>query len=226
VAYYELAGRRPRVHPSTFVHPLASIIGDVEIGPGCYIGAGACLRGDWLTIRVGPGSNVQDSCTIHGYPGALVVLEEGAHLGHGCIVHGAHLGRNVLVGMNAVVQDGAELGQGCVVGSGCVVPAGMHVPEGKLVVGVPGRIVGDVSPDLRAGKREGTAWYQGLARRCLEDFARVDEAACLTLEAGAPDSRAVDTAAPGEATCAGDEVAWVPWAGEGVRLPEDFFRRS
>jgi carbonic anhydrase/acetyltransferase-like protein (isoleucine patch superfamily) len=175
MAFYEVAGRRPRVHPSTFVHPLASVIGDVEIGPGCYIGSGACLRGDWLTIRLGPGSNVQDSCTVHGYPGAVVVMEEGAHLGHGCIVHGAHLERNVLVGMNAVVQDGATLGEGCVVGSGCVVPAGMEIPAWKLAVGVPARIVCDVSTELRADKRKGTEWYQGLARRCLKDFAPLEE---------------------------------------------------
>lgn len=203
MAFYEVAGRRPRVHPSTFVHPLASLIGDVEVGPGCYIGAGASLRADWLSIRVGAGSNVQDSCTVHGYPGVTVVLEEGTHMGHGSIVHGAHVGRNVLVGMNAVVQDDADLGEGCVIGSGCVVPAGMQVPAGMLVVGVPGRIVGDVSAALRAGKIAGTEWYQGLARRCSAEFVVAEETDCLSEDAG--------------------ETGWVPWAGADAELPEAFF---
>jgi phenylacetic acid degradation protein len=202
MAFYEFAGRRPLVHPSTFVHPLASIIGRVEIGPGCYVGAGACLRGDWLSIRVGSGSNVQDSCTVHGFPGAAVVLEEGAHLGHGCVVHGAHLFRNVLVGMNAVVQDGAELGEGSVVGAGCVVPAGMLVPAGKLVVGIPARVVGDVGEELREAKLGGTGWYQELAHRSLSAFTEVPAAECLSTDSS--------------------EAAWVPWAGGEETLGEYF----
>ncbi|MHB0978983.1 MAG: gamma carbonic anhydrase family protein [Thermoleophilia bacterium] len=181
---YAVGGNRPRIHPTSFIHPLASIIGRVEIGPGCYIGAGASIRGDWATILVGAGSNVQDSCTVHGAIGETVVLEEEAHLGHGCIVHGAHVGRDVLIGMNAVVLDGAVLGDRSVVGSGCVVPAGLKVPPGMLVVGVPGRVVGEAKAELRAFKKAGTGWYQQLARRCRADFAEVDAAMCAAEEAG------------------------------------------
>lgn len=184
MALYAVGGNLPRVHPTAFVHPTASVMGRVEIGPGCYIGAGASLRGDWLTILVGGGSNVQDCCTVHGGVGETVVLGEGAHLGHGCIVHGARLGRDVLVGMNAVVQDGAFLGDDSVVGSGCVVPAGLEVPAGMLVVGVPGRIVGEAKPQVRAINAAGTRWYRQLAHRCLADFAEVEGAACVTEEAG------------------------------------------
>jgi carbonic anhydrase/acetyltransferase-like protein (isoleucine patch superfamily) len=125
MACYEVGGNRPRVHPSAYVHPLASLIGRVEVGPDCYIGPFASLRGDFGAIRVGAGANVQDCCTVHGAPGGEVVLEDDAHLGHGCIIHNALVGRNVLVGMNAVVLDGVVLGEGCVVGSCCVVPSGL-----------------------------------------------------------------------------------------------------
>jgi phenylacetic acid degradation protein len=178
VAVYTFAGNRPVIHATAFIHPLASVIGRVEVGPECFIGPGASLRGDWLTIRLGAGSNVQDNCVIHGFPGVEVVLAEESHLGHGSIVHGARLERNVLVGMNAVVQDGVLLGEGVIVGSGCVVPTGMEVPAGKLVVGVPGKIVGDVRPELAAMKRRGTGWYQALARRLSQDFAEIDPEDC------------------------------------------------
>lgn len=178
MAVYAAGGNRPRIHPQTFVHPQASIIGRVIIGPGCYVGAGASLRGDWVTIVVGPGSNIQDCCTVHGPVGGEVVLEAAAHLGHGCIVHGAHVGENVLVGMNAVVQDGVVLGTGSIVGAGCVVPAGLEVPPGSLVIGVPGKIVGPVRPDVARRKMWGTQWYQKLAARSLEDFVEVELAEC------------------------------------------------
>lgn len=167
---YRLGDKKPRIHPTTFVHPLASVIGDVVLGPGCYVGPGASLRGDWVSIRVGAGANIQDSCAVHGFPGVEVVLEEDSHLGHGCIIHGAGVGRDVLVGMNAVVQDEVVLGEGCIVGAGCVVAHGTVVPPRKLVVGVPGKVVEDVSPEMRDRKREGTRWYQDLARECLSGF--------------------------------------------------------
>jgi phenylacetic acid degradation protein len=200
VAVYAIGGNRPRIHPTSFVHPLASVAGRVEIGPECFIGPGASLRGDWVVIRLGAGSNVQESCTVHGAPGTEVRLEEGTHLGHGCVVHGAHLAPNVLVGMHAVVLDGAELGEGCVIGSGCVVPAGFVVPAGKLVVGVPGRIVGDVKPEVAGFKGEGTGWYRQMAGRMGADF-----------EVTALEECYVETAGSGETAGA---AAWVPWLDE------------
>lgn len=186
MALYAVGGNRPRIHQSSFVHPLAAVMGRVEIGPGCYIAAGAVLRGDWVTIRVGAGSNVQEGCVIHGYPGEEVVLEEDSHLGHGCVVHSAHVGRNCLVGMNATVTDGAELGESSIVGAGALVPMGMKVPAGMLVMGVPAKVVGEVRPELAEEKRGATRWYQELAKHCLEEFEEVDLTAGI--EAGAADS--------------------------------------
>jgi carbonic anhydrase/acetyltransferase-like protein (isoleucine patch superfamily) len=160
-------------------------LGRVQIGPGCYIGAGAVLRGDWVTISVGAGSNVQDNCVIHGDPGGQVLLAEDAHLGHGCVVHSARVGRNSLVGMMAVVSDGADLGEDCIVGAGALVPAGMVVPAGMLAVGVPARVVGEVRPELALEKRRGTRWYQELARRCRHEVNQVQLDVCLQGESPA-----------------------------------------
>lgn len=176
---YEFGGGRPVIDPTSFVHPDAIVIGHVMIGPHCFIGPGAFLRGDWVAIGVGAGSNVQEGCTIHGYPGTEVTLGVDSHLGHGCIVHGARLEDNVLVGMNAVIQDGAVLGRGCIVGSGCVVPAGFVVPPETLAVGVPARVVGRISAEQAENKRRGTRWYQQLAERCLYDLREVQLADCL-----------------------------------------------
>jgi phenylacetic acid degradation protein len=175
---YSVGGNAPRIHPAAFVHPLAVVIGRVEVGPRCYVGAGASLRGDWVTIRVGAGSNIQDSCAIHGPIDGVVDLGEDSHLGHGSIVHGARLERDVLVGMNAVVLDGAVIGEGSIVASGCVVPGGLQVPPGMMVIGVPGKVSGEVRPEMRRTKQLGTRWYQQLTRRCLLDFRELGAERC------------------------------------------------
>ena len=102
---YEFEGFKPVVPASSFVHPQAAVTGNVILGEHVYIGPGAAIRGDWGQITIGDGCNVQENCTIHMFPGVEVILEEGAHIGHGAIIHGAHVGKNCLVGMNAVLMD-------------------------------------------------------------------------------------------------------------------------
>ena len=159
---FEFEGFRPVVHESAFVHPNATVTGNVIIGRDVYVGPGAAIRGDWGAVIIEDGCNVQESCTVHMFPGVTVVLEAGAHVGHGAVVHGARIGRNALVGMNAVVMDEAVVGAGCIVGALCFVPAGMRIPERKVVVGNPARVVKDVSDEMLAWKTEGTALYQAL----------------------------------------------------------------
>ena len=152
----------PVLHESAFVHPHAAVTGNVIIGKDVYIGPGAAIRGDWGGIIIGDGCNVQENCTVHMFPGVTVVLEPGAHIGHGAVVHGAHIGANVLIGMNAVVMDRATIGSGSIVGALCFVPAEMQVPERSVVVGNPAKIVKEVSDEMLAWKSEGTALYQRL----------------------------------------------------------------
>lgn len=162
---YEFEGFRPVVHESAFVHPQAAVVGNVVIGRDVYVGPGAAIRGDWGGIEIGDGCNVQENCTVHMFPGIVVVLEPSAHIGHGAVVHGARIGRNTLVGMNAVIMDNAVVGEECIIGALTFVPAEMMIPARKVVVGNPARIVKDVSDEMLAWKSDGTRLYQSLPRR-------------------------------------------------------------
>lgn len=164
---YTIDGITPVVDPTAFVHPSAVLIGDVIIGPGCYVGPLASLRGDFGRIVMGPGSNVQDSCVIHGVPEQDTLIDADGHIGHAAVLHGCHIGRNVLVGMNAVVMDGARLGDDSIVGAMAFVKIGMDVPPRSLVMGSPARVLRELTDKEIAGKHFGTRQYQRLTRRCL-----------------------------------------------------------
>ncbi len=167
MAFYEIDGVRPIVHPSAYVHPTAILIGDVTIGPNCYIAPMASLRGDFGRIVIGPGSNVQDNCTMHAFPGLDAVIEEDGHVGHGAILHGCVLKRNTLIGMNSVVMDGAVIGEDSVVAAMAFVKAGFAVPPRTMVGGVPARIMRELTDEDIAWQMGGTATYKRLTERCL-----------------------------------------------------------
>jgi carbonic anhydrase/acetyltransferase-like protein (isoleucine patch superfamily) len=162
MAIYEFEGYKPVVDESAYVHPQAAVTGNVIIGKDVYIAPGAAIRGDWGKIVIKDGCNVQENCTIHMFPGVTVVLEESAHIGHGAIIHGGHIGQNCLVGMNSVVMDNVELGAECIVGAMSFLKEGMEIPKRKLVVGNPAKIVKDVSDEMIKWKTKGTELYQQL----------------------------------------------------------------
>lgn len=158
----------PVVDPTSFVHPQATVTGNVIIGKHVYIGPGAAVRGDWGQIVIKDGCNIQENCTIHMFPGVTVVLEEGAHIGHGAIIHGAHIGRNVMVGMNSVIMDEVRIGENSIIGALTFIKAGEVIPAKSLVVGNPGKIVKEVTDEMIAWKSKGTQLYQSLPRQCFE----------------------------------------------------------
>lgn len=159
---YEFNGYKPVIHESSFVHPQATVTGNVIIGKNVYIGPGAAIRGDWGKIIIEDGCNVQENCTIHMFPGITVTLHESAHIGHGAVIHGATIGKNVLVGMNAVVMDNVIVGDNCIIGALCFVPADTILPERKVVVGNPAKVVKEVTDEMIKWKTEGTSLYQKL----------------------------------------------------------------
>jgi phenylacetic acid degradation protein len=159
---YEFDGFKPVIHESAFIHPNATVTGNVIIGRDVYVGPGAAIRGDWGGIVIEDGCNVQENCTVHMFPGVTVLLEESAHIGHGAVIHGARIGRNSLVGMNAVVMDNVVIGAECIIGALCFVPADMVIPPRKVVVGNPAKVIKDVSDEMIAWKSEGTRLYQSL----------------------------------------------------------------
>ena len=164
---YAIDGIVPVVDPTAFVHPTAILIGDVIVGPGCYIGPAACLRGDFGRLLVERGANVQDTCVMHGFPGTDTVVEEDGHIGHGAVLHGCRIGRNALVGMNAVIMDNAVVGESAIVAACAFVKAGAEIPPRSLAAGTPARIVRTLSDEEIAWKADGTRTYQDLVRRSL-----------------------------------------------------------
>ena len=172
--FYSFKGFIPVVHPSAFVHPQAAVTGNVIIGKNVYVGPGAAIRGDWGGIVIEDGCNVQENCTIHMFPGVTVTLKEGAHIGHGAIVHGANIGKNVLVGMNSVLMDEVEIGDECIIGAMTFVGAKTVIPARSLVVGNPGKIIKQVSDEMIAWKTKGTQLYQMLPQECYESLRDCD----------------------------------------------------
>ena len=165
---YEFNGIKPVVHPSAFVHPQATVTGNVVIGRDVYIGPGCALRGDWGRIVIEDGCNVQENCTVHMFPGVTVLLKKNAHIGHGAIIHGATIGSNCMVGMNAVIMDEAELGDECIAGALCFIKGGEKFPPRSLIVGNPAKVIRQVSDDMIRWKTEGTQLYQQLPQQCFE----------------------------------------------------------
>lgn len=168
--FYEFKGFKPVVHPSSFVHPQAAVTGNVIIGKNVYIGPGAALRGDWGEIIIEDGCNVQENCTIHMFPGVTVILKEGAHIGHGAIIHGSQIGKNCLVGMNSVIMDNVELGDECIVGALSFIKADEKIPPRSLLAGNPAKIIKQVSDEVLHWKTAGTALYQQLPKEMQEQW--------------------------------------------------------
>ena len=170
---YAIDGVTPVVHPSAHVHPTAVLIGDVIVGPGCYVGPCASLRGDFGRIVLMEGANVQDTCVIHGFPKSETVVEANGHIGHGAVLHGCVVRHDALVGMNAVVMDEAEVGAWSIVAACAFVRAGLKLPEKSLIAGLPAKLMRPLSEDEMRWKLEGTQTYQQLTRRCQASLVEV-----------------------------------------------------
>jgi phenylacetic acid degradation protein len=160
----------PIIHESSFIHPQAAVTGNVVIGKNVYVGPGAAIRGDWGKIIIEDGCNVQENCTLHMFPGKMVVLKEAAHIGHGAIIHGATIGKNCLIGMNAVVMDNVTLGDECVVGALSFLNADEQFEARSLIVGNPAKKIKDVSDEMIYWKSEGTKLYQQLPKAMFETW--------------------------------------------------------
>ncbi len=177
---YRFKEKIPAIDSTAYVHPTAVLIGDVCIGAGCYVGPNASLRGDFGRIVMRAGSNIQDNCVMHSFPGRDAIIEENGHVGHGAILHGCLVGRDVLVGMNAVIMDEAEIGEGAFIAAMSFVRSGFVVPPRTLVMGIPAKVIRPLEDKETTWKRQGTEQYQALARHCLTGL---EECEPLTLAA-------------------------------------------
>ncbi len=171
----------PVVDPAAFVHPAAVIIGDVIVGAGCYVGPAACLRGDFGRIIMEPGSNLQETCVVHAFPNLETVIETEGHIGHGAVLHGCRVGRNAMVGMNAVVMDEATIGENAIVAAMAFVKAKGEIPPNSLAVGSPAKVIRQLTEQEIEWKRQGTGIYRRLAAeagqklRAVEPLPAVEE---------------------------------------------------
>ncbi|PKO88963.1 MAG: phenylacetic acid degradation protein PaaY [Betaproteobacteria bacterium HGW-Betaproteobacteria-12] len=164
---YAIDGIVPVVDPTAYVHPSAVLIGDVIVGPGCYVGPCASLRGDFGRLILERGANLQDTCVMHGFPGTDTVVEEDGHIGHGAVLHGCRVKKNALVGMNAVIMDNAIIGESAIVAASAFVKAGVEIPPRSLAAGMPAKVIRELSDEEIAWKSDGTRTYQDLTRRSL-----------------------------------------------------------
>ncbi|HYF59591.1 MAG TPA: transferase hexapeptide repeat family protein [Burkholderiaceae bacterium] len=184
---YRFEGITPVIDPTAFVHPSAVLIGDVVVGPRCYVAAGAVMRGDFGRIVLEAGANLQDNCVVHSLDDFDCVMEADAHIGHGAVIHGCRIGRDALVGMNAVVMDRAVVGEQAIVAAMAFVKIGGRIPPRVLAAGVPAKVVRELTDaDLR-GKHAGTLLYQELAVRSAATMEAVE-----ALPAAEPDRRRSD----------------------------------
>ena len=170
---YSIDGMIPVVHPESFIHPTASLIGDVIIGTGCYIGPGASLRGDFGRIVIEPGSNIQDTCVLHSAPGSDMIVETDGHIGHGAVLHGCRIGKNTLVGINAVVMDDAVIGDSSIIGASTFIKTGFSCEPRSLIMGIPGKVIRELTAEECTWKIDVTSHYHRLAERCLSTFKEV-----------------------------------------------------
>ena len=165
---YQFDGIRPVISAKAWLHDTAVVIGDVVIEDDCFIGPYAVLRGDYTRLTVKKGSNIQDHCMLHSYPNYPVMLEEDSHIGHGVILHGCHLQKNTMIGMNAVIMDGAVVGENSMVGAMAFVKSGMEIPPNMMVFGNPARIIRELRPEELQDKIFGTNCYKELAQIGLQ----------------------------------------------------------
>jgi carbonic anhydrase/acetyltransferase-like protein (isoleucine patch superfamily) len=149
MAIYEYGDRIPQIDPTAWIFPSADIIGDVRIGAGAYIGAGAVIRGDYGTIIIEEGAAIEENVTIHASPQQECRVEKNAVVGHMAMLHGCTIRQEAVVGMSAVVTNNAVVGVGAIIGEGAVVKSKMQIPDYSIAVGVPAIIKGEVSKGVR-----------------------------------------------------------------------------
>jgi carbonic anhydrase/acetyltransferase-like protein (isoleucine patch superfamily) len=162
---FAFEGRAPQVSATAWIAPTATLVGEVIVEDEASVWYGAVLRADFGPIIVRRGANVQDGSVLHGGSDPVTEVGEGATIGHLCVVHGAVIGTEALVGNGATVLDGAVIGSRALVAAGATVPPGMQVPDGMLAVGTPARVTGPVSGRAKDWVDGNPQTYRDLARR-------------------------------------------------------------
>jgi carbonic anhydrase/acetyltransferase-like protein (isoleucine patch superfamily) len=170
---HRLDGIAPDLPPdgTYWIAPTATVIGKVKLSEGVGIWFGAVVRGDGEPIIVGSDSNLQENAVIHTDPGFPATVGTGCTVGHRAILHGCTLGDNVLIGMGAIVLNGARVGDNALIGAGALVPEGKEIPPGSLVLGMPGKVVRQLTADEIARNRDSAIHYVANWKRFAKGLA-------------------------------------------------------
>ena len=151
--------KTPNIHPSAFIAPNATVMGEVTVGAQSSLFFGAVVRSEFVPIVIGRGTNIQDNCVLHADPGLPMAVGEDVTVGHGAILHSCTVGDNSLIGMGAIVLNGAVIGRNCIVAAGALVPQGMVVPDGSLVMGSPAKVRRELTDQEIEANRQSAEGY-------------------------------------------------------------------
>ena len=175
MAIYEFEGRVPKLGENVYVHPSADIIGLVTLGDDCFIAPGARIRGDYGEIVVGRGTSIEENCIVHARPDQLSRIGDYVTVGHGSIIHTATICDYVVIGMGSIISDWAVVGEGAAIGEGAVVTQNTEIPAGKVAVGVPAKVIGDVKKEWKELWGSYRHVYADLAHRYPTGLKEVDK---------------------------------------------------
>jgi len=167
MALYEFEGKKPQIPSDSYVHPTASLIGDVRLGHECLIAPGVSIRADFGPVIIGNRSSIQDNAVIHVYPGSQSIVEDDVTVAHGVILHDVHIKDRCMIGIGAIVLFNVICEEDVFVSAGSLVPKGMHIPAGKVVAGNPAIITRDVTEKDRQAAKDGIEAYRYLCRQYL-----------------------------------------------------------
>ncbi len=167
---YQLGERRVRAEGDYYVADSAVVIGAVLLKSNASVWFNAVLRGDNELITVGENSNVQDGSVLHTDPGCPLVIGSHVTIGHKVMLHGCTIGDNSLVGINSVILNGATIGQNCLIGANALITEGKHIPDNSMVLGAPGKVVRELTPQQIEGLRMSALHYVENARRFKRDL--------------------------------------------------------
>lgn len=175
MAVYEFEGRRPKIGRNVYVHPSADVIGLVTLGDDCYVAPGARLRGDYGEIVIGRGTSIEENCVVHARPDQATRIGDYVTVGHGSIIHTATIHDYAVVGMGSIISDWAVVGEWAAIGEGAVVTQSTEIPPGKVAVGVPAKVVGDIKQEWKELWGSYKHVYVDLARRYPDGLRLVQE---------------------------------------------------
>lgn len=174
MAVYQLDDKSPIIHADAWVAGSAEIIGDVDLKSGANVWFNVVIRGDNENILIGENSNVQDGTVLHTDMGSPLKIGENVTIGHMAMLHGCEIGNNSLIGIGATVLNNARIGRNCIIGAHSLIPEGKEIPDNSLVMGAPGKVVKEVTPEMTQILTASAAHYVENARRYAKGLIKTE----------------------------------------------------